>query len=92
MMSRLELVKREAEGLWMALYGEVPIVDAEGALLLDVLIRSTHIPVYQAQPAANELRPAMAPPPPIAAPSQDRGAQSGNPVQKSHNAKPAPGN
>ncbi len=39
----------------MALYGEVPIVDAEGALLLDVLIRSTHIPVYQAGAPADGL-------------------------------------
>ncbi len=44
--ARQDALKREAETLWLALYDEAPVVEADGSLLLQALIQSTKLPAY----------------------------------------------
>ena len=47
MNGRDEQVKREAEDLWIALHDEPPIMDADGALLLRILVQTSKMPCYE---------------------------------------------
>ncbi|HEX2558793.1 hypothetical protein [Phenylobacterium sp.] len=47
MDGREEQIAREAEALWREVFGEPPAVQADGATLLDIIMRSTEPKSYE---------------------------------------------